>query len=171
MGNYFDLTKFKSFKDVKRRFLKYLPDEAFDLNHIDSCWHWQGAKTMKGYGCLSWGSDKQYGAHEISYMIHKGRILPGQLVRHTCDNPACVNPKHLIIGTAVDNMHDRDIRERSGSAKLSIAEVREIKKIFTEKYTYGLISKLARKYQVDPQAINDIYHNKTWTWVEPEEVK
>lgn len=72
------------------------------VNKAD-CWIWIGATNSKGYG--SFGLDgKTTSTHRISYMIHKGDIPGGMVVCHTCNNPPCVNPDHLYLGTAYDNM-------------------------------------------------------------------
>lgn len=72
----------------------------------NNCWIWIGAKDKDGYG--RFGSYKIWGnAHKASYIFHKGIIPKGMCVLHTCDNPSCVNPKHLWLGTNKDNMQDK----------------------------------------------------------------
>lgn len=75
------------------------------------CWIWTGSCTRDGYGVLIIGR-KQVRAHRASYEAFNGPITNGELVRHTCDTPRCVNPSHLILGSAKDNTADMDSRGR-----------------------------------------------------------
>ena len=72
---------------------------------VESCWQWTGGKTGKGYGNFKF-RDEMIGAHRMSYMIYRGTITPGMEIRHMCHDRGCVNPSHLLIGTAIDNQFD-----------------------------------------------------------------
>lgn len=72
----------------------------------NECWIWQGALNYRGYGKFSMKSDKNISAHRASYLIFNGPIIQGLFVCHTCDNPKCVNPDHLWLGSAMDNYKD-----------------------------------------------------------------
>lgn len=78
----------------------------------DGCWIWQGSLRNDGYGRF-YIKPKYYGAHRIAYEIYKGEIPPTFVVRHRCDNPLCVNPQHLELGTRKDNVDDMYIRGRA----------------------------------------------------------
>jgi len=79
------------------------------------CWIWEGGKTSKGYGSFKYYQDRSaIGAHVSSYLFYIGEVPKGMLVRHRCDNPPCVNPEHLIIGSNSDNMKDMFERGRNG---------------------------------------------------------
>ena len=69
------------------------------------CWRWTGTKHYSGYGCFR-VLGKMWRAHRLSWVIHNG-IIPDELcVLHRCDEPECVNPKHLFLGTQKDNLYD-----------------------------------------------------------------
>jgi hypothetical protein len=92
-------------------------DERFwskvDKNTTSGCWEWTANKNNKGYGRFSVSSyiGKQL-AHRLSYEAVNGKIPRGGIILHSCDNPACVNPDHLRVGTYKDNVADMDDRNR-----------------------------------------------------------
>jgi hypothetical protein len=79
------------------------------------CWMWQGATNSKGYPAMRIGgrAGKTMSVHRLVAAEVYGAIPAGMLVCHTCDVPACVNPAHLYIGTALDNMRDKIERGRA----------------------------------------------------------
>ena len=105
-------------------------------------------------------------AHRVAYEAWVGPIPEGQIVRHECDNPPCINPAHLMLGTHADNAADRDIRGRAqvlhgevnGSAKLSNAEVVEIRSVLPG---YGGRQKdLADEYGISISHLSAIKHRR-----------
>lgn len=81
---------------------------AYETLSLDECWEWPGWRNEKGYGRC----DHAF-VHRAAYALARGEAPAGLVVRHTCDNPPCFNPKHLICGTAQDNSQDRETRGRS----------------------------------------------------------
>jgi len=130
----------------------------------DGCWLWQGTLDKDSYGRLNL-SGKAWGAHRIMMLLH-GFDIEGLLVRHSCHNPPCVNPKHLAAGTHTDNVQDsvRDNRyasgESHGCAKLTEKQVREIRaKYVRYKYTEKM---LGEEYGVCKSTIGYIMRGKLW---------
>lgn len=131
------------------------------------CWEWQGAKFPDGYGNMRWNG-KGRGTHRLSYEAFKGHIPDGLCVLHSCDNPPCINPDHLRVGTKKENTQDclergrfRDSNgEANNLAKLTEADVLEIRS------SNESPSVLADRFNVDRTNIWMIQTGKTWKRVE-----
>jgi hypothetical protein len=80
----------------------------------DGCWEWTGSKHRQGYGRIRAGERLEL-AHRVSWKIHFGDIPTGLSVHHSCDNPSCVNPAHLSVGTHKENMLDMARKNRHHS--------------------------------------------------------
>jgi HNH endonuclease len=88
------------------------------IDKSDNCWEWTASTTKQGYGHLTFRYRTLY-AHRAMWECINGEIPDGLDVLHKCDNPPCVNPDHLFLGTHQDNMKDRDLKGR-GRNKFSI---------------------------------------------------
>jgi len=142
-----------------------------DRGDENECWEWKSPKLDGGYGDIS-RNGTQYRAHREAFRMEKED--PGSMrVLHHCDNPACVNPNHLYLGTAQDNADDRVERgleargERVNSAKLTEDEVSSIK--WELENTDKTQRKMADEYNIDPAQISRIKTGKDWTHVSTEE--
>lgn len=100
-----------------------------------ACWEWTAARDANGYGVFHYADGRRVLAHRWSYEHHVGPIPDGLWVRHQCDNPPCVNPEHLLVGTPMDNSRDMVRRgrtnplrnERSPMTKLSDEQVAAVR--------------------------------------------
>ncbi len=140
------------------------------VDKTDGCWIWKGNRSAEGYGQFSHkGTYHCALAHRVSFSIHIGAIPDGLYVCHTCDNPICVNPRHLFLGTHSDNMTDMKLKGRAAIAKgeahrahvLTEGQVLEIKALL-EQGRRGLPRELAARYGVSRATIEGIKNGRTW---------
>jgi hypothetical protein len=89
------------------------------VHKTNSCWYWEGCKNPKGYGLLG-PTRPERRAHRFSWMIHNSVIPNGLQVCHTCDNPSCVNPEHLFLGTNYLNHLDKVNKKRHRHLSVSL---------------------------------------------------
>lgn len=127
------------------------------------CWPWTGSRNPAGYGQLSWQGIHSL-APRVAYELTYGPLPPGEMARHECDNPPCVNPAHLIPGTHHDNMRDviaraRQRGERNNGARLTRVQAQEI----LDRALAGEdIDELASAFGVHRQSAYNILHSATW---------
>lgn len=125
----------------------------------DKCWNWKRCLDGSGYGQLGING-KLIRAHRVSYQLHVGPIPKKMCVLHKCDNPKCINPKHLFLGTHNDNMQDKVQKNRGrNNIKISNNDVIKIKKmIFKEIPNF----KIAKIYNVHESTISRLKLRKIW---------
>jgi hypothetical protein len=154
-------------KTVEERFW-----EKVDKKSDDECWEWQGFKGKKNYGRFVALGEQL--AHRVSWKLFINSKIPyGLVICHHFDNPSCVNPNHLFLGTVLDNNRDRHSKGRtvvpnnqgskSGNAKLTETDVKEILKL----HNLGVSNKeIIRKInKVNGSVVSEIIHRKLWTHV------
>lgn len=147
--------------------------QKVDRRGDDECWPWVGATDNRGYGAIKGaGQRRPEKAHRVSWQLANGPIPIGLWVLHRCDNPPCVNPAHLFLGTAADNSHDAVAKGRQkpsglrgsdhGNAKLQEAQVREI----VARTKNGESQRtLAQAYGVSSKTIHNIQHGQAWAHI------
>lgn len=134
----------------------------------ENCIEWTGAKSGDGYGTVS-VDGKQKAAHRVAWENANGPIPSGLWVLHKCDNPLCVNPDHLFIGTAKDNTQDCIRKGRRNTqrgsrlpqSKLDEETVRRIKQLRGTKRQ----SQIAREFGVSDASVSLIMSGKNWAHV------
>lgn len=133
-----------------------------DIKSDARCWEWHGRKNPAGYGRY----DGQM-AHRLALLWFTGRLVPDSLmVLHSCDNPSCVNPNHLMPGTNTDNQRDAKAKGRNargqshGKTKLTEDQVRAIRRDTTTP-----IADLAALYGVCKATISYIKNGRSWKYV------
>ena len=149
------------------------------VKKTNSCWIWIGSQAGRGYGHF-WYEGRLHGSHRISYKLFCGSIPNKRYVLHHCDNPPCVNPSHLFVGTQRDNLVDASNKgrmatgdrngsrvkienmlrgEKHGMSKLTIDEVREIR----DRHDSGETDKsLAQIFNIGKSQIGRIVRLESW---------
>ena len=144
----------------KERFLKKL-----DKDPVTGCWNWTGSKNpVHGYGICTINY-KQYRVHRVSYEIFVGPIDNTKEICHSCNNKLCCNPEHLRNDTHSSNMIDKIHNGTQNTQVLSIDQVLEIKKEL-KNYKHGILTKLAKKYNVQLTTIFDIRKGRSWSHID-----
>ena len=142
-----------------------------DKRGPNECWEWQGYKIPAGYGQIreGVGGSRNLRVHRVSWELANGCPIPtGKFVCHHCDNPSCVNPAHLWIGTNADNQRDMVNKGRSGrgartrNSKLTEQDVHEIRQMLSRDILQRVI---AKKYGVTRATISKIKTGETWAWL------
>jgi len=156
-------------ESVVRRFWRYV-----DKRGKRECWPWTGGTNDDGYGKLFFKDGelrKQLLSHRVSFAVSRNVPLSELLiVRHSCDNPLCVNPSHLIHGSILDNIADRQSRNRQAkgegnhNAKLTADQVKEIRRIHVP-YQRPYLRELADRYGVTLDQIHRVARKKVWRHV------
>lgn len=148
----------------------------------EACWNWLMAKNGKGYG-RTCSNGKSHYTHRLSWELINGEIKDGLFVLHRCDNPSCINPSHLFLGTQKQNLEDMHAKgrnaqptgfrhgsktkpekiargERISNSKLKEDQVIEIRQL---KESSGISNRaIAKLYNVTPPTIRGIVNGTAW---------
>jgi hypothetical protein len=134
----------------------------------NECWIWNSAINGSGYGSIK-VNHKVFGAHCFSYLLNKGEIPNNLVIRHICNNKLCVNPNHLSIGTAFENVHDTISQGRncrgadSKTSKLKESDIIQIRDIYSK--TKVSQAKLAKVFGVSKGVICRIITGQDWSHI------
>ena len=144
---------------IRWRFL-----EKIAFTSETSCWLWAGARHPQGYGLIKRKDGTQLRAHRVAYELAYGTIPVDAFVCHHCDNPQCVRPSHLFLGTHNDNMADMVSKGRSahlhgyrnGSARLQPAEIVAIRQ------SDGCYRDIAVRFGISASAVGLVKRRERW---------
>jgi hypothetical protein len=136
------------------------------------CWEWKAGKDWDGYGSFKVkinGKPRSVRAHRVSFILSGGALNPGDLLLHSCDNPSCVNPRHLMPGTCAENMRQKVDRgrvnlqngEKNPANKLTDDLVRQILAVLAEPNPPTQMA-IARRFGVSQMTISFLLQGKTW---------
>jgi len=136
------------------------------VNKTQTCWLWTACKDSWGYGEFRY-KGKNIKASRFSYQLHYGKIPKNKFVLHTCDNPSCVNPGHLWLGTQSDNMKDMAIKKRqlykgedNKNSKLTKVDIEKIRNLY--KNTNLTKADIGRLFSISDVHAGRIINNKIW---------
>jgi len=144
---------------------KTLTERILDnIKIVGGCWEWQKCVTPLGYGHIRTNGITRL-AHRESYKVFVGEIPAGLYVMHSCDNPCCCNPEHLLVGTTQDNTRDRQEKGRGASGEQCGASKLTERDVLSIRSRLALGEKqapIAREYNLDPSTISSIYTGRNW---------
>lgn len=177
-------------KPIEQRFWKRVNKAGPIMPHMTTpCWVWTGSTNGKGYGHIGVGKNKLTLVHRLSYTLHLGAIPEGMFVCHKCDNPQCVRPDHLFIGTVKDNVADMISKGRQvltkgpgwkkgnknyllvdhkkgeshPSSKLTESDVVEVRSRWSNRHVTKVTQQqLANEKGVSRSAISEILRGRNW---------
>ena len=150
-----DNTRFNGLEDAFQIIM-----ERSRQNLLTGCMEWTGTVNRKGYGSIRCDR-KMKKVYRVVWEAVFGPVPDGLHVLHHCDNPACVETKHLFLGTNKENIKDKCDKDRSGK-KLCIDDAKKIKEMLSSKMS---VYSIARMFDVHPCSITRIRDGKRWAYV------
>lgn len=155
---------------LSRRLVDFFWSRVSIPDDLWRCWEWTGRQDERGYGRMRSDDGGVYRAHRFSFVISNAQVPDEMCVCHECDNPSCVNPMHLFLGTQKDNIDDmirkgRDKKshgEGHPSSKLTDIDVKFIRHWHSCGYSNG---EICDHFPVNDRSISNVVLGKTWKHV------
>lgn len=142
--------------------------DKVDIRDEKDCWEWKALTNLSGYGRFRYQGKMEL-SHRVSWEITNGSIPDNLCVLHKCDNPRCVNPNHLFLGTRQDNSLDMVVKNRdrngdqkgenNGFSKLTWDNVNKIRELRKQNIPLDV---LAKNFEVSKSTISLIVNYKIW---------
>lgn len=135
------------------------PEQRFHASYtkIDSgCWEWQNKRDRYGYGIFKLGG-KSLKAHRYSFQTHNEFFDKKLHVLHRCDNPCCVNPEHLFLGTNLDNIRDKMQKNRTRTKYKKLTD--EEKRVIVDLLKTTSVADVAKQFSVNIRTVSKLYQN------------
>ena len=159
------LEKMAASEEGRKKFWSQVKRES-----LDECWTWEGALTPRNYGIYSMRPRTDIRvyirAHRVSYFLKTGVYADDLCVCHTCDNPPCVNPEHLFLGTSPQNTYDRNNKMRQAWGKrhgMVILTEEQVQTIRFQRFVDNKsFAEIADNFGVSHHTIRDIVNGKSW---------
>lgn len=145
--------------------MKSVLDYLQHTKQVGECWIWTRCLNTDGYPRAYINGNANGKVHRAVYgLIHFDEDITNKVIRHTCDNPKCINPHHLVSGSAADNVRDMDRRWRRAHTKLTQQEVQKIRELAGK--VKGV--ELASMFNVDARTISSIINGRHFKWLPKE---
>ncbi len=151
----------------KRRPLAERFWEKVEVRDLHDCWRWRASTKVGGYGKIADDDGRIQSAHRIAYRLVFGDLSPGLVVCHRCDNPGCVNPQHLFVGTQAENLRDMRNKRRDNPPRGSRHPKARLDEALVARVRADVRShrRIAKDYGIGKSTVGMIKAGATWTHV------
>ena len=157
--------RFAGSATLAERFWKYV-----SRGGENKCWDWKGCLAC-GYGLMRVSGEngrwRMEGSHRVSYRLMRGAIPDGMCVLHHCDNPRCVNPNHLFLGTRGDNARDKAAKGRARGEwhPQHILTEKSVREIRNRRAAGEPLKELAKDYGIALCTVSAVFHGRLWSHI------
>lgn len=147
----------KNFESINKHKFRFW--DKVNINEENDCWNWTRQLDNYSYGRFQYNGSSEL-AHRVAYLLWYEELPEGLLVLHKCDNPPCVNPSHLFLGTDNDNNKDMAAKGRNPLYCLKDDDIIEILRLCNE--TTETFESIGKQFNVTHTMVMSIYNNKVW---------
>jgi hypothetical protein len=137
-----------------------------EIDPISGCWNWKRAINKNGYGLVHYGKCRT--AHRVAYELFIGEIPKGAQVLHKCDNPRCINPEHLFLGSHQDNMNDCLLKDRKSKGIARYNHILDEEKVRTIRNLSAMglnAGEIGEQLGVKKITVWMVICRRNWKWV------